>query len=65
MNCPVCDNDECELISEEIVDGKDNSSENGCCDALCTGICGLNSGNSETKTVRYWYCEECGSKFKE
>lgn len=68
MRCPKCGNGNCQITTETTSSGKDFSAGKGCCGALLFGplgiLCGACGKGKTIRSTSYWFCPDCGHKFK-
>lgn len=68
MRCPKCGNENCQITTETTSSGKDFSAGKGCCGALLFGpiglLCGACGKGKTIHSTSYWFCPNCGRKFK-
>lgn len=68
VKCPRCESDNCQILNEIKVVGKDFSASKGCCGYILLGpigvLCGACGGGKKTENTQYWICNNCGNKWK-
>lgn len=68
MKCPRCGNDNCQILNEVNIVGKDFSASKGCCGAILLGpigiLCGACGNGKRAENTQYWICNNCGNKWK-
>ncbi len=68
MICPKCGQNNCQIINEVNITGKDFSGSKGCCGALLFGpigiLCGSCGSGKKANNVQYWVCNNCGHKWR-
>lgn len=66
--CPKCGGTNCQILSETNTKGKDFGAGKGCLGYICFGpigiICGTCGKGKQMKTTNFWYCPDCGNRFK-
>lgn len=68
MQCPNCGNPNLQISTETTSTGKDFSASKGCCGAILFGpigiLCGACGKGKKIQSTSYWFCPNCGYKFK-
>ncbi len=68
MQCPKCNDDNCQLINEVSTSGKDFGAGKSCCGMILLGpiglLCGFCGKGKQLNTNNYWVCNSCGNKWK-